>query len=76
MQFPTGLSPQVSKMFLYSGSNPSDTRAPPLPISCINNLIHLDSLCVIREGGKTKGLRLHLYTDDGKLTYLILFQFF
>ncbi|XP_063848027.1 PHAF1 protein CG7083-like isoform X1 [Scylla paramamosain] len=66
LMFPSGASPVVSKMLIYSGNNPSDPRAPPLPASCIHNLIHLDSLLVLRDMGKTKELRLSLFTDDGR----------
>lgn len=66
LQFPSGASPVVSKMLIYNGSNPNDTHAPPLPSSCIHNLIHLDSLLVLRDMGRTKGLRLSLFTDDGQ----------
>lgn len=67
LQFPSGASPVVSKMLIYNGNNPSDTRAPPLPASCMHQ-IHLESLLVLRDMGKTKGLRLNLFTDDGETT--------
>ncbi|XP_076052328.1 PHAF1 protein CG7083 [Oratosquilla oratoria] len=66
IQFPSGASPVVSRMLIYSGSDMNETRAPPLPPSCVHNLVYLESLSVIREGGKTKGLRLNLFTDDGR----------
>jgi len=66
LQFPTGASPVVSRMLIYLGNNPNEPRAPPLPACCINNLVHLESMLVLRHDNKTKGLKLNLFTDDGR----------
>lgn len=56
----------VSKMLIYSGQDSTDTKPPPMPLACMHNLTYLESLQVIRKDNRTKGIRLHLYTDDGK----------
>lgn len=77
LQFPSGASPVVSKMLIYSGHKLNDARAPPLPPTCTHNLIHLDSLLVLRDNSRTKGLRLNLFTDDGRLkNWPVIFLFF
>jgi hypothetical protein len=63
LQFTSGLSPVVSCMAIYSGNNNSETKAPPLPVCVYMNNIYLAKVEVIREGLKTTGLRLHLYSE-------------
>ncbi|UYV60722.1 C16orf70 [Cordylochernes scorpioides] len=63
LQFPNGASPIVSKMCIYSGNNIQETRPPPLPLSSFYNHCYLDKLDVIREKGRTRGVRLHLITE-------------
>ena len=68
LQFPPGQSPLVSHMLIYYGNNASEAVAPPMPSSCMHNMIFLDYLRVIRKDNKTKGLRLDLFMDEGKLS--------
>ena len=52
-------------MLLYSGADPNDPKAPPIPGSCVHNLTYLQSLQVIRQNNQTKSIKLKLYTEDG-----------
>ncbi|XP_055374330.1 PHAF1 protein CG7083 [Condylostylus longicornis] len=62
--FPSGASPVVSKMSIYSGgNNMQEIRAPPLPFSCYNRQIYLESASVLRNSNGTRGLKLQLFTD-------------
>ncbi|XP_067644084.1 PHAF1 protein CG7083 [Eurosta solidaginis] len=62
--FLSGASPVVSKMSLYSGNNVTETRAPPLPLSCYHRQIYLESAMVLRSAnGFTRGLKLKLFTE-------------
>ncbi|XP_055910384.1 PHAF1 protein CG7083 [Eupeodes corollae] len=62
--FLNGASPVVSKMSLYSGSNVAENRPPPLPLSCYNRQLHLESASVLRNPlGMTRGLKLKLFTE-------------
>ncbi|XP_055547069.1 PHAF1 protein CG7083 [Wyeomyia smithii] len=63
LHFPSGASPVVSKMALYSGGSIAETRPPPLPLSCYNQQLYLESATVLRNSGGTRGLRLQLYTE-------------
>lgn len=68
LHFPNGASPVVSKMGLYSGGNIAESRPPPLPISCYNQHLYLESATVLRNPMGTKGLKLQMYTE-GKFIY-------
>lgn len=66
LHFPNGASPVVSKMALYCGANIADSKPPPLPITCYNQQLYLESAAVMRSNGiagGTRGLRLQLYTE-------------
>ncbi|KAF4526399.1 hypothetical protein B566_EDAN012690 [Ephemera danica] len=63
LQFSTGSSPVVGSMSVYAGNNLGETKAPPLPICCYMNHLYLSHLEVLREDLRTKGLRLHVYTE-------------
>uniref|UniRef100_A0A182P764 Uncharacterized protein n=1 Tax=Anopheles epiroticus TaxID=199890 RepID=A0A182P764_9DIPT len=63
LHFPSGASPVVSKMAIYSGVNVADSRPPPLPLSCYQQQIYLEAATVMRSAHGTRGLRLQLYTE-------------
>ncbi|XP_058451902.1 PHAF1 protein CG7083 [Malaya genurostris] len=63
LHFPSGASPIVSKMALYCGGSITDSRPPPLPLSCYNQQLYLESATVLRNSMGTRGLRLQLYTE-------------
>ncbi|GLH11145.1 hypothetical protein R5R35_007163 [Gryllus longicercus] len=63
LQFPTGESPVVSRTSIYTGSNLSESRSPPLPLCCYHNHLYMDRAEVLRERLSTRGLRLHLITE-------------
>ncbi|XP_052233551.1 phagosome assembly factor 1-like [Dreissena polymorpha] len=70
LQFPTGASPIVSRMCIYSGNSLLETRAPPLPITCFHGNCYVDCLEVIRDSKCTKALKFILFTEGtepGKL---------
>lgn len=63
LHFPSGASPIVSKMALYCGGSVAESRPPPLPLSCYNQQLYLESATVLRNSSGTRGLRLQLYTE-------------
>uniref|UniRef100_A0A182MPS9 Uncharacterized protein n=1 Tax=Anopheles culicifacies TaxID=139723 RepID=A0A182MPS9_9DIPT len=63
LHFPSGESPVVSKMAIYSGVNVIDSRPPPLPLSCYHQQLYLEAATVLRSAHGTRGLRLQLYTE-------------
>lgn len=63
LHFPNGASPVVSKMALYCGGNISESKPPPLPLSCYNQQLYLESASILRNGSGTRGLRLQLFTE-------------
>lgn len=63
LHFPSGASPIVSKMALYCGGSVADSRPPPLPLSCYNQQLYLESASVLRNSAGTRGIRLQLYTE-------------
>ncbi|KAK3923140.1 UPF0183 protein [Frankliniella fusca] len=69
LQFPNGASPVVSRVCIYSGSNLTECKAPPLPLSCYHNQLYLDVCHILSSPiannvtGSTRGLRLHLFTQ-------------
>lgn len=63
LHFPNGSSPVVSKMALFCGGNISESRPPPLPISCYSQHLYLENATVLRNASGTKGLKLQLYTE-------------
>ncbi|XP_050069817.1 PHAF1 protein CG7083 [Anopheles maculipalpis] len=64
LHFPSGASPVVSKMAIYSGVNVIDSRPPPLPLSCYHQQLYLEAATVLRSSAHgTRGLRLQLYTE-------------
>ncbi|XP_052896940.1 PHAF1 protein CG7083 [Anopheles moucheti] len=63
LHFPSGESPVVSKMAIYSGVNVIDSRPPPLPLSCYHQQLYLEATTVLRSAHGTRGLRLQLYTE-------------
>jgi hypothetical protein len=63
LHFPSGASPVVSKMAIYCGGNINESKPPPLPLSCYNQQLYLESAQVLRNSFGTRGLRLQLYTE-------------
>uniref|UniRef100_A0A2M4AD94 Uncharacterized protein n=1 Tax=Anopheles triannulatus TaxID=58253 RepID=A0A2M4AD94_9DIPT len=63
LHFPSGASPIVSKMAIYSGVSVMDSRPPPLPLSCYHQQLYLEAATVLRNAHGTQGLRLQLYTE-------------
>lgn len=64
LHFANGASPVVSKMSIYCGSNMAESRPPPLPLSCYNQQLYLESATVLRGPSGTRGLRLQLHTES------------
>lgn len=60
IQFRSGMSPVVSKMYIYTGNSLDDTRPPTLPLSCFHGNAYLDKLEVVSENNITKALRFYL----------------
>ncbi|KAK2187623.1 hypothetical protein NP493_159g00036 [Ridgeia piscesae] len=63
LQFNTGASPVVSRMYIYMGNSLEETRAPPMPLNCFHGNCYLDNLEAIREGNVTKALKFILVTE-------------
>ncbi|KAJ6648019.1 PHAF1 protein, partial [Pseudolycoriella hygida] len=63
LHFPNGASPVVSKMALYCGGNISESKPPPLPLSCYNQQLYLESASIMRNISGSRGLRLQLFTE-------------
>lgn len=63
LHFPNGASPVVAKMALYCGGNISESRPPPLPLTCYNQNLYLESANVLRNSSGTRGLKLQMYTE-------------
>uniref|UniRef100_A0A1B6MN84 Uncharacterized protein n=1 Tax=Graphocephala atropunctata TaxID=36148 RepID=A0A1B6MN84_9HEMI len=63
LQFASGSSPCVSCTSVYCGHSLPDCSAPPLPLSCYYAQLYLNYADVLRDNDRTKGLRLHLYTE-------------
>lgn len=63
LHFANGASPVVSKMSVYSGNNMAESRPPPMPLSCYNQQLYLESATVLRDSNGTRGVRLQLYTE-------------
>lgn len=70
LQFQNGSSPIVSRTSIYAGVNMVDCRVPAMPICCYNGHLYLEQAEVIRERNRTKGLKLHLYTEGTVLWYV------
>ncbi|KAK2722518.1 hypothetical protein QYM36_002905 [Artemia franciscana] len=63
LQFPPGTLPTLSQMFVYSGTNLTEVKAPSLPVSLYAGMVFLDNLIVIREGNRTLGVQLSLMCE-------------
>ncbi|XP_054290277.1 PHAF1 protein CG7083-like [Macrosteles quadrilineatus] len=63
LQFASGSSPCVSATSVYSGQSLADCSPPPLPLSCYYAQLYLSYVDVLRDNKRTRGLRLHLYTE-------------
>lgn len=69
LQFTTGVSPVVSKMFVYAGNslkicydNQGVIAVPvvPLPVNCYHGLSYIERADIIRDKSTTKGLQITL----------------
>ncbi|CAF0957521.1 unnamed protein product, partial [Brachionus calyciflorus] len=70
LQFPTGRTPLVTKISIYSGTSPSAAMAPEMPSLCLSrDIIYGSKLTVLRDynlatkQGFTKGISLSLFTQ-------------
>nr|CAG4634808.1 EOG090X06XP [Alona affinis] len=63
LQFTNGASPVASKMFIFNGNNLTDSKAPPLPLSCFNGHPYLGMAEVIRQNGLTSGVKLSIICE-------------
>ncbi|XP_011638940.1 UPF0183 protein CG7083 [Pogonomyrmex barbatus] len=81
LQFPNGTSPLVAKTAIYVGNMPaggsseehgSKTPPPPLPLVCYHNNLYLEKADIIRDKIRTRGLRLHLFTEGSSGTRALL----
>ncbi|XP_076673685.1 PHAF1 protein CG7083 isoform X4 [Andrena cerasifolii] len=81
LQFPNGTSPLVAKTAIYVGNmaagSGSDehilkTPPPPLPLVCYHNNLYLGKADVMRDKTRTRGLRLHLFTEGSSVTRVLL----
>lgn len=63
LQLQNGSSPTVSKTSIYAGINIVDCRTPAMPICCYNGHVYLEHAEIVRERNRTKGLKLHLFTE-------------
>lgn len=70
LEFPSGSSPIVSRMSIYSGNSLADTKAPPLPIQCFHGNCYADCVKVLNSSGHVTGLQFQLVaegTEFGKI---------
>ncbi|KYN00726.1 hypothetical protein ALC62_08408 [Cyphomyrmex costatus] len=81
LQFPNGTSPLVAKTAIYVGNilaggsgeeHGSKTPPPPLPLVCYHNNLYLEKADIIRDKARTRGLRLHLFTEGSSGTRALL----
>nr|CAG4642540.1 EOG090X06XP [Evadne anonyx] len=63
LQFSNGASPVASKMFIFNGNSLPDSKSPALPISCFFSHPYLQWLEVMRENGKTLGVKLSIVCE-------------
>ncbi|KAK3580322.1 hypothetical protein CHS0354_003556 [Potamilus streckersoni] len=66
LQFPSGASPVVSRMCIYTGSSLLETRAPLQPITCFHGNCYVDCIEVLREKNVTKGLKFIIFTEGNE----------
>ncbi|XP_029634626.1 UPF0183 protein C16orf70 homolog isoform X1 [Octopus sinensis] len=71
LQFPNGSSPVVARMCIYSGNSLSDTKSPPLPITCFHGDCFVDCVEVLRDYNSTKGLKFILVTEGNGSSKLL-----
>ncbi|KAG5346768.1 U183 protein, partial [Acromyrmex charruanus] len=81
LQFPNGTSPLVAKTAIYVGNilasgsgeeHGSKTSPPPLPLVCYHNNLYLEKADIIRDKARTRGLKLHLFTEGSSGTRALL----
>lgn len=70
LQFSNGTSPVASKMFIFNGNSLPDSKAPALPISCFFSHPYLQWLEVMRENGRTLGVKLSIVCEGTRIEYL------
>lgn len=65
LQFSNG-PPVVSKLCIYMGNSLTETKAPPLPISCYLAKCYSDTVQLVQgEAGTVNGLKVTLYGESG-----------
>ncbi|XP_043260412.1 PHAF1 protein CG7083-like [Colletes gigas] len=81
LPFPNGTSPLVAKTARYignmasgSGTDEHNLKAhpPPLPLVCYHNNLYLEKVDVMRDKARTRGLRLHFFTEGSSVTRVLL----
>ncbi|CAG0896462.1 unnamed protein product [Cyprideis torosa] len=65
-QFPNGASPNVVKLFIFSGSgsNLNQAEVPDIPLCCFTSAPILDKCVVDRDQDSTRGVDLDLLVED------------
>uniref|UniRef100_A0A9J8AUX8 Phagosome assembly factor 1 n=1 Tax=Cyprinus carpio carpio TaxID=630221 RepID=A0A9J8AUX8_CYPCA len=52
----------VKRMYIYSGNNLQETKAPVMPLACYLGNVYAESVEVLRDGAGPLGLKLRLLT--------------
>ncbi|XP_071480830.1 phagosome assembly factor 1-like [Diadema antillarum] len=60
---PSKTSVQVSKIYIYGGSHPTESKAPPIPSSCFCGNVFCENVETIEQDGVPMGLTFHLLVD-------------
>uniref|UniRef100_A0A8C1GMH4 Chromosome 16 open reading frame 70 n=1 Tax=Cyprinus carpio TaxID=7962 RepID=A0A8C1GMH4_CYPCA len=60
LQIPHGAT--VRRMYIYSGNNLQETKAPVMPLACYLGNVYAESVLVLRDGAGPLGLKLRLLT--------------
>uniref|UniRef100_A0A3P9A6S3 Uncharacterized protein n=1 Tax=Esox lucius TaxID=8010 RepID=A0A3P9A6S3_ESOLU len=60
LQIPHGAT--VKRMYIYTGNNLQDTKAPLMPMACFLGNVYVECVDVLRDGAGPLGLRLRLLT--------------
>uniref|UniRef100_A0A671M155 UPF0183 protein C16orf70 homolog n=1 Tax=Sinocyclocheilus anshuiensis TaxID=1608454 RepID=A0A671M155_9TELE len=60
LQIPHGAT--VKRMYIYSGNNLQETKAPVMPLACYLGNVYAESVEVLRDGAGPLGLKLRLLT--------------
>ncbi|CAB1313867.1 unnamed protein product [Coregonus sp. 'balchen'] len=60
LQIPHGAT--VKRMYIYTGNNLQDTKAPVMPLACFLGNVYAECVDVLKNGAGPLGLRLRLLT--------------